>query len=174
LQTNIEGVFAGGDVVSGPDDVISAIEAGKEAAISIDHYLRGTDLKKGRPTRPERVKEVSKEGIAIKARKTMPLLELDKRQGFAEVELGFNEELAVEEAKRCLNCAVCSECLECVKVCEREAIDHKMKDEVVEVEVGNIIVATGYDLFKPSGVYEYGYGRFDNVVTLKMARSLRQ
>jgi len=95
----------------------------------------------------------------------MPVLELDKRQGFAEVELGFSEELAVEEAKRCLNCAVCSECLECVKVCEREAIDHKMKDEVVEVEVGNIIVATGYDMFKPSGIYEYGYGRFDNVVT---------
>ncbi|MCJ7743848.1 MAG: 4Fe-4S binding protein, partial [Dehalococcoidales bacterium] len=165
LQTNIEGVFAGGDVVSGPDDVISAIEAGKEAAISIDHYLRGIDLKKGRPARPERVKEVSKEGVAIKARKTMPVLDLDKRQGFAEVELGFSEELAVEEAKRCLNCAVCSECLECVKVCEREAIDHKMKDEVVEVEVGNIIVATGYDMFKPSGIYEYGYGRFDNVVT---------
>ena len=165
LQTNIEGIFAGGDVVSGPDDVISAIEAGKEAAISIDHYLGGIDLKKGRPARRERVKEVSKEGIAIKARKTMPVLELDKRQGFAEVELGFSEELAVEEAKRCLNCAVCSECLECVKVCEREAIDHKMKDEVVEVEVGNIIVATGYDMFKPSGIYEYGYGRFDNVVT---------
>jgi len=165
LQTNIEGVFAGGDVVSGPDDVISAIEAGKEAAISIDHYLRGVDLKRGRPTRRERVKEVSKKGVAIKARKTMPVLELDKRQGFAEVELGFSEEMAIEEAKRCLNCAVCSECLECAKVCEREAVNHEMKDEVVEVDVGNIIIATGYDLFKPSGAYEYGYGRFDNVLT---------
>jgi heterodisulfide reductase subunit A len=165
LQTNIEGVFAGGDVVSGPNDVISAIAAGKEAAISIDHYLRGIDLKRGRPTRRERVKEVSKEGVSTKARKIMPVLELDKRQGFAEVELGFSEEMAVEEAKRCLNCAVCSECLECVKVCEREAINHEMKDEIVEIDVGNIIIATGYDLFKPSGVYEYGYGRFDNVLT---------
>ena len=165
LQTNIEGVFAGGDVVSGPDDVISAIEAGKEAAISIDHYLRGVYLKRGRPTRRERVKEVSKEGVAIKARKTMPVLELDKRQGFAEVELGFSEEMAIEEAKRCLNCAVCSECLECVKVCEREAINHEMKDEAVEVDVGNIIIATGYDLFKPRDAYEYGYGRLDNVLT---------
>jgi heterodisulfide reductase subunit A len=165
LQTNIEGVFAGGDVVSGPDDVISAIEAGKEAAISIDHYLRGVDLKEERPARREKVKEVSKEGVARKARKTMPVLELDKRQGFAEVELGFDEEMAIEEAKRCLSCAVCSECLECVKSCERGAIDHAMRDEVVEVDVGNIIVATGYDLFKPSGAYEYGYGRFDNVLT---------
>jgi len=165
LQTNIEGVFAGGDVVSGPSDIISAIAAGKEAAISIHHYLRGLDLKKGRPARRERVKEVSKEGVAIKARKTMPVLELDKRQGFAEVELGFSEEIAIEEAKRCLNCAICSECLECVKVCEPGAINHEMKDEVVEVDVGNIIVATGYDLFKPGGAYEYGYGRFDNVLT---------
>ncbi len=165
LETNIEGVFSGGDVVSGPDDVISAIEAGKEAAISIDHYLRGVDLKKGRPARPERVKEVSKEGIISKARKIMPTLEVDKRQGFAEVELGFSEEMAIEEAKRCLNCAVCSECLECVKSCEREAINPEMKDDVVEVDVGNIILTTGYDLFKPSGVYEYGYGHFDNVLT---------
>jgi heterodisulfide reductase subunit A len=165
LQTNIEGVFAGGDVVSGPDDVISAIEAGKEAAISIDHYLRGTDLRKGRPPRRERVKEVSKEGVKTKARQTMPVLDLDKRHGFAEVDLGFSEKMAVEEAKRCLNCAVCSECLECVNICERKAINHEMKDEIVEVDVGNIILATGYDLFKPSGIYEYGYGRFDNVLT---------
>jgi heterodisulfide reductase subunit A len=165
LQTNIEGVFAGGDVVSGPDDVISAIEAGKEAAISIDHYLRGIDLKKGRPPRRERVKEVSKDGVVTKARKIMPVLELNKRQGFAEVELGFSEEMAVQEAKRCLSCAVCSECLECAKVCERGAINHEMKDEVVEIDVGNIVIATGFDLFKPRGAYEYGYRHFDNVLT---------
>ncbi len=165
LQTNAEGVFAGGDVVSGPADVIAAVAAGKEAAISIDHYLGGVDMKEGRPARRERVKEVSKEGVEKKARKAMPLLDLDKRKGFDEVELGLDEKMAIEEAKRCLNCAVCSECLECVKVCDREAINHEMKDEVVEVDVGNIIVATGYDLFKPTGVYEYGYGRYDNVVT---------
>ena len=165
LQTNVEGVFAGGDVVSGPDDVISAIEAGKEAAISIDHYLSGIDLKKGRPRRRERVKEVSKEGVKTKARQVMPVLDPDKRHGFAEVDLGFSEKMAIEEAKRCLNCAVCSECLQCVSACERNAINHEMGDEILDVEVGNIIIATGYDLFKPSGVYEYGYGRYDNVLT---------
>ena len=41
LQTNIEGVFAGGDVVSGPSAVIAAIALGKEAAISIDKHLGG-------------------------------------------------------------------------------------------------------------------------------------
>ena len=49
FQTNIKGVFAGGDVVSGPATVIEAVAAGKEAAISIDRYLQGTDLKEGRP-----------------------------------------------------------------------------------------------------------------------------
>ncbi len=112
LQTNIEGVFAGGDVVSGPSDVIAAITAGKEAAISIDRYLEGRDLKEGRPETLKRVEEVSKEGVEPKARAAMPVLEPKKREGFTEVELGFDEETAIAEAKRCLNCAVCSECLE--------------------------------------------------------------
>ncbi|MFA5065969.1 MAG: FAD-dependent oxidoreductase, partial [Dehalococcoidia bacterium] len=165
FQTNIDGVFAGGDVISGPDDVISAIEAGKEAAISIDHYLKGIDLKEGRPVRPERVKDVPREHIEKKIRKIMPLLELDRRKDFAEVETGFTEAMAMEEAQRCLNCGVCSECWECVSSCERGAIDHNQKDEIVEASVGNIIVATGYEIFKPQGIYEYGYRRFDNVLT---------
>jgi heterodisulfide reductase subunit A len=165
LHTNIEGVFAGGDVVSGPADVIAAIAAGKEAAISIDRYLEGVDLKEGRPQTVKRVEEVPKEGVEKKARHSMPLLEAKKREGFAEVELGFDEKTAVEEAKRCLNCGVCSECMECVKVCEVKAIDHEMEDEIVEVDVGNIIITTGYGLFEPRGIYQYGYGELDNVVT---------
>ena len=165
LQTNIEGVFAGGDLVSGPADVIAAIAAGKEAAISIDRHLRGVDLKAGRPTPITRVKEVSKKGVVPQARQPVPALELQKRKGFAEVELGFDEKAAVEEAKRCLNCGVCSECLECVKVCQVEAINQGMKEETIEVEVGNIIVATGYDAFDPTPLHQYGYGRLDNVVT---------
>ncbi|MDD5312424.1 MAG: FAD-dependent oxidoreductase [Dehalococcoidia bacterium] len=165
FKTNKEGIFAGGDVISGPDDVISAVAAGKEAAVSIDHFLKGMDLRQGRPVRPERVKNVPKDNVVKKARKVMPLLELDKRKGFAEVETGFTEAMAVEEAQRCLSCGVCSECWECVKICERGAIDHSMKDEIFEAAVGNIIVATGYEMFKPQGAYEYGYGHFDNVLT---------
>jgi heterodisulfide reductase subunit A len=165
LETSIDGVFGGGDLVSGPADVIAAVAAGKEAAISIDRYLRGVDLKAGRPTPINRVKEVSKKGVVPKARLPIPTLDLQKRKGFAEVELGFDEKTAVEEAKRCLNCGVCSECLECVKVCQANSINMEMKDEVVEVEVGNIIVATGYDAFDPTPLYQYGYGRLDNVVT---------
>ncbi|MCX8126247.1 MAG: FAD-dependent oxidoreductase, partial [Dehalococcoidia bacterium] len=109
LETNIDGVFAGGDVVSGPSDVITSIAAGKEAAVSIDRYLRGVDMRKDRPNRRERVKDVPKKGVELRARAKMPMLPVKERAGFAQVELGFDEKVAIEEASRCLNCAVCSE-----------------------------------------------------------------
>ncbi len=166
FQTNIKGVFAGGDVVSGPATVIEAIAAGKEAAISIDRFIQGKDLREGRPTERERVKDVPKKGVAKKQRADMPLLSAaDRIKSFKEVEVGFDEKTAIEEANRCLNCAVCSECLECVKACERNAVHHEMKEEIVEVNVGNIILATGYKEFDPSVMQKYGYGRLDNVIT---------
>ncbi|UCB43905.1 MAG: FAD-dependent oxidoreductase [Dehalococcoidales bacterium] len=174
LHTNIDGVFAGGDVVSGPADVIGVVATGKEAAISIDRYLRGElDLSKGRPEHRERVKDVPTEGVVKKARAIMPVLEAAQRKPSPEVELGFTEETAIEEAKRCLNCGVCSECLACIASCEREAIDHNMKDEYRDVEVGAIIVTTGFDLFDPTPMTQYGYRKFDNVFTsLEMERMI--
>ena len=165
LETNIKGAFAGGDMVSGPATVIEAIAAGKVAAISIDRYLRGDDLKEGRPTTMERVREISKEGIEKKARVAMPLLETEKRDLSTQVELGFDEEMAVAEASRCLNCGLCSDCQQCVATCEAEAIDLEQKDEFVDIEVGSIIVATGFDTFDPSVISHYGYGCLDNVIT---------
>jgi heterodisulfide reductase subunit A len=166
LETSISGVFAGGDTVAGPADVIGAIAAGKEAAESIDRYLSGTDLRQGRPKQITRVKEVAKDGVPQQARAAMPILDVKRREGsFVEVDLGFDEKTAIDEAKRCLSCAACCECLECVKVCEAEAINHEMQDETVEVDVGSIIIATGFQQFDPSVVYQYGYGRYDNVLT---------
>jgi heterodisulfide reductase subunit A len=56
-------------------------------------------------------------------------------------------------------------CRACEKFCEAKAIDFEQQDEIIEVDVGNIILATGYDVFKPTGIYEYGYGKLDNVIT---------
>jgi heterodisulfide reductase subunit A len=166
LQTNVDGVFAGGDVVSGPADVVVAVAAGKEAAISIDRYLSGVSLTEARKVTPKRVEEVSKERAKPQARAATPLLALSERKGsFAEVEQGFDDETAIEEAKRCLNCGVCSECLECVNVCDQGAINHEMQDEFVEVDVGSMILATGYEQFDPSVIPQYGYKKFDNVLT---------
>jgi len=165
LQTNIDGVFAGGDVVSGPADVIAAITAGKEAAISMDRYLRDMDMKEGRPETVKRVKEVSKDGVRPIARNSMPTLELEKRNGFDEVELGFDEKTAIEEAQRCLNCAVCCECRECEKVCEAEAIDHEMQDKISEEDVGAIVVATGAGVLDHTQFSIYGGGVYPDVVS---------
>ena len=165
LETNIPGLFAGGDVVSGPATVVDAISAGKRAAVSIDRYLRGNDLRAGREETPKLVQEVPKEGVEERARQAMPLLKAEKRIGnFEEVETGFTEEMALREAERCLNCGVCSECLECQKACKPEALLHNQKDEIMEVSVGAIVLATGFDPFDPSGLKEYGYGKYPNVL----------
>jgi heterodisulfide reductase subunit A len=59
----------------------------------------------------------------------------------------------------------------CVDACEADAIDFKQKDEEVELNVGVIVVATGYDLLDPNSLYEYGYTRSDDVITsLQMER----
>jgi heterodisulfide reductase subunit A len=56
-------------------------------------------------------------------------------------------------------------CRACEKFCEAKAIDFEQKDKVIEVEVGSIILATGFNLFDPTPIYNYGYGRLDNVIT---------
>jgi heterodisulfide reductase subunit A len=56
-------------------------------------------------------------------------------------------------------------CRACEKFCELGAIDFEQVDQIVEVEVGNIIIATGYDAFDPTPITQYGYRRFDNVYT---------
>ena len=156
LETNMTGVFAGGDVVSGPADVIGAIAAGKEAAESIDRYLNGADLREGRPKQVNRVEEVSKEGIPPKLRAAMPMLDLKQREGsFAEVELGLDEETAMAEARRCLNCAGCCECLSCEAACERKAVNHEMVDRYEELDVGAIVVATGFELTPKKAITEF-------------------
>jgi len=170
LATNIEGIFAGGDVAAGPATVIEAISAGKKAAKSIDGYLKGEALNIEEERNSERLGE---EEIAelqklypVQKRVDMPELASAKRiKDFSEVELGYTIEQAQEEAGRCLACGDCCDCRECEKVCQPEAIDHSMEDEIVEVEVGTIIVATGYDAFDPGVISQYGYGRYDNVLS---------
>jgi len=167
LQTNIPGVFAGGDAVSGPASVIEAIADGIKAAHFIQKYLRGEELKAGIEEEMLPLVTISpKVGIKRKERQVMPTLPADERiKGFEEIELGFTEEMAVEEAKRCLACGGCSECLECIKVCEAKAINHKQTPERVKVKVGAIIVATGSELFDATRIPEYAATKSKNVIS---------
>ena len=100
LETNIEGVFSGGDAVWGAGTVIEAIGAGKEAAISIDRYINGENLKKGRGKKPE-IAKISLDGVKMKRKVPIRYMPLDRRKhNFEEVELGYTEEEAIEEARK--------------------------------------------------------------------------
>jgi len=56
-------------------------------------------------------------------------------------------------------------CGKCLDVCEKQCIDLNMQDELVEINVGVIVAATGMDIYDPTALDEYGYTRFDNVIT---------
>lgn len=168
LATNIPGIFAGGDVFIGPNTVVKAVGHGKTAAESIDCFIRGIDINENRGKDRHRVQsyEVDKSFTLAEGRRAMPKQAIPSRKhSFSEVELGFNESTALTEAERCLGCAVCCECERCVEACKRDAIDHKMKDEVIDLHVGAIIVATGYRLFNVEQYPQYGYGKIPNVIT---------
>jgi heterodisulfide reductase subunit A-like polyferredoxin len=169
LATSRQGVFAGGDVQTGPWIAIGAVDAGKRSAESIDRYLQGQDLRDGRPL-PKEAKQWDLSRIPLgqetRPRQRMKHISKESREeGFDEVELGFSEKAALEEARRCLNCGICCECLQCVAACKAQAIDHHREDKISEVEVGAIIVSPGFDEYKPAPLYELGYGRLSNVVT---------
>jgi len=103
LATSREGVYAGGDAVTGPASVIEAIAAGRQAAISIDRYLGGRGDIDEQLAPPEEITPFTIEE-GERRRPPMNMLPLDKRKDFAQVELGFDEAKATEEAKRCLRC----------------------------------------------------------------------
>jgi len=107
LATSRQGVFAGGDVVTGPATVIEAMAAGERAAISIHNYLTGKSMTKGPLRQPEKRLEIPRavETPEEKERVRMPTLTLKRRLGsFQEVNLGYSAQKAMEEAKRCLRC----------------------------------------------------------------------
>ncbi|MCJ8500203.1 FAD-dependent oxidoreductase [Desulfatitalea alkaliphila] len=166
LQTRDADIFAGGDAVTGPATVVEAIEAGKQAAISIQRYIEGVDLQEGRGQALEAVTDVPLQGHAIAARALMPHRAVEQRvAGFEEVQLGFDENLARAEGARCLACGVCSECYMCVKACLAGAVDHRQIARTREVKVGAVILAPGFVPYDPTLYETYSYANHPNVVT---------
>ncbi len=118
METSIKGVFAGGDAVTGPLTAISSIAQGKIAALSIDEYLRTGKVEKG----PKRflsfkhnfadVAEYELEHFKKIDREKMPELPNAERNNFNEVELGYTDDQAKCEPKRCIECG-CSEYYDC-------------------------------------------------------------
>lgn len=174
FETSLEGVFAGGDIVLGPASVIEAIDSGNKAGRAIDEYLRTGKITKveeekveePHPAKEEAKRKLERGEVELKPRQPMRMLAPAERiRSFDEVELGYTEEEAIQEAKRCLECGVCSRCEECVRICEAGALLHDQKEWELQLDVGAIIVATGVENIDASTKQEYGYGVYPNVIS---------
>ena len=110
LRTGREGVFAGGDLVTGPNTVVEAIAAGKRAAQTIDNYLCGRELTELPKIKlPEVFIEpavVGEEELedAVKRAEPAAIPAKSRKNNFSEVELSLSAEQATREARRCLRC----------------------------------------------------------------------
>jgi NADPH-dependent glutamate synthase beta subunit-like oxidoreductase len=135
LMTSAPGVFAGGDCVFGPRLIIDSVGDGKRIASSIHRYLTGED-------RPEPEIEIEVldhhrmfHDFMNLGREPVPMLPLDRRTGVTEVETGYDEVSAMQEARRCLRCWIntvfegnepdssqCILCGGCVDVCPEQCL----------------------------------------------------
>jgi NADPH-dependent glutamate synthase beta subunit-like oxidoreductase len=143
-------VFFGGDAAFGPKNIIWAVAHGHEAAVSIDKMLTGEDIN----LRPLPAVEVVRQklgiqqwtydnDVSLESRRRVPLRDTETalRNISMEVELGFDVELALAEAKRCLNCDVqtvfesnlCIECDACVEVCPVHCITFTENGDEVDL-----------------------------------------
>jgi heterodisulfide reductase subunit A-like polyferredoxin len=125
LQTSLEAVFVGGDVYSGPATIAEAIGTGKQAAISIDRYIKGWDLRIGRLGQDKEWKVITEPQKKIydsASRAQMPALSIQERiNSFDEIQSGFSADMALQEANRCLMCGA-----SCVQACPYDVMqfDH--------------------------------------------------
>jgi heterodisulfide reductase subunit A-like polyferredoxin len=166
LQSDDPDIFAGGDAVSGPATVVEAIQAGKEAAVSIHRFIQGDDLSAGRDLQLEAVSDVPLKDQPHRERQKMPHMSAALRvAGFSEVQLGFDEAQAKSEAERCLACGLCSECYQCVKACLAGAIDHEQPARERTIDVGAVVLAPGFAPYDPTPYETYSYAQHPNVVT---------
>jgi NADPH-dependent glutamate synthase beta subunit-like oxidoreductase len=113
LQSEDPDLFAGGDAARGPKTVIEAIADGRQAAISIDRYLSGQNLRLGRDIQLKAIEEPQRGKYDRTPRAQMIHLDPKKRvKNFNEVQKGFTKGVTVQEAKRCISCGTC-----CVQTC---------------------------------------------------------
>ena len=152
-ETNVPGIFAGGDFVTGPRDVIRVIADGRKAALSIHQYLSGETYEK-RPPRFTPVPEVRIDPDLEKIpRQRVETIPVEERRSFEkEVELGLSKEVARSEAKRCLQCHLftifdrkkCILCGGCVDICPKFCLRMARLDEIEGDESLTALIRTLY------------------------------
>jgi heterodisulfide reductase subunit A2 len=177
LATSIEGVFAGGDAVTGPSMIIAAIGQGKRAAFHIDRYLRGEAgpvVFDARLPAVEHDKVMGRGAVGVRAPAMMhELAARERARSTAEIEVTLSEDQARAESARCLDCGICSQCRQCVDTCPADAIRFDMRAEETTVRVRSALLATGFQLFDARRKPLYGFERNANVITsMQMDRLL--
>ena len=166
FSTSRSGVFAAGDIVTGPSSVVNAMASGRNAAGRIIEYLTG------KPSPFEQLAPESR-GVGDYAEITDDIPrqwrpEMAQRQprvrcrDFEEVDFGFTMEQAIAESQRCLQCGSCCECRSCETVCtDIGAIDHFRQSKRLRVMSPSVIVAdeseiSGLDVNWHEGIYRVG------------------
>ena len=139
FEANVRGIFAGGDFITGPRDVIRVIADGRKAALSVHTYLSGESFER-KPAYFTPVPEVQIDASLEKIpRQRMDTLPVEDRKSLdKEVELGFSKEVAVKEAARCLQCHIftvfdrtkCILCGGCVDICPKSCFRMARLDEI--------------------------------------------
>jgi formate dehydrogenase major subunit len=139
FETNVQGIFAGGDFITGPRDVIRVIADGRRAALSIHRCLSGEDCP-GSPPRFTTVEEVRVDPNLEKIpRQKVDTVSIEERKVLErEVELGFSKGSALKEAARCLQCHLftifdrtkCILCGGCVDICPKFCFRMAKLDEI--------------------------------------------
>ena len=184
METSLPRVYAAGDGVSGPATVVEAVAAGHRVVCAIDTRLNAPENETEEVTKKKIHAGMVKDfpGIfepeidptwsdlpkdpVIARRREPAFVPVESRiSTFEEVDLGLNEADARNEAERCINCGGCCECMQCVTACKPGAVNHDDQDELIDIKVGSIITATGFDALDPTPMKPYGYGKFPNVFT---------
>jgi formate dehydrogenase major subunit len=155
FETNVHGIFAGGDFITGPRDVIRVIADGRKAALSIHSYLCGKEFGKKPPyfTALSEIKiDPDLEKIPRQKIDTIPIQE--RKSVNKEVELGFSKDVAVKEAARCLQCHIftifdrtkCILCGGCVDICPKSCFRMAGLDEIEGDEKFSTLVKSLYGI----------------------------
>jgi len=155
FETNVRGIFAGGDFVTGPRDVIRVIADGRKAALSIHRYLSGEVFEK-KPAYFTPIPEVQIDPDLEKIpRQRMDTISMQERKALdKEVELGFSIEAALKEAVRCLQCHIftvfdrtkCILCGGCVDICPKSCFRMARLDEIEGDEKLSRLVQSLYNV----------------------------
>jgi NADPH-dependent glutamate synthase beta subunit-like oxidoreductase/NAD-dependent dihydropyrimidine dehydrogenase PreA subunit len=181
LRTRNPKIWAGGDVVTGPSTVVESMAQGRIAAAKITEYLTGIpsrlgDLPMG--ARGTGDYQTISEDLPQQPRQEMALRQPKvRRRDFEEVDLGFTQDQAMAEARRCLQCSACCECRSCEAVCsDIGAIDHFRTSRRLDFMSPAVIVADDQEMppgdhSQVEGIFRAGEFRAD-LITMMLAGSV--